>query len=963
MRRGEQGLEEYFLQAVEDGDFEAVQYAIHNKEKFNIYFEDYKGRSALILAIDNENYDILRLLLQQGAKKLKLKAAFMHAVHQGNYEAVEIFCQLALNLRSRGFDLLNSGADCDDHHHDVTPLMKAAQCNDYHIIKLLLDYGAIMPDPNNLGQKIDTSLETSLKKLHIYEALTSEAYISLTSEDPIESAFQLSVKLRQLSYKDYEFGQEYTKLSQKCEQFAADLLTQTRDQVEITSILTHKSKHRFEYDEEKVIHRAIQAVYLKQKKFVANPHCQQYLTRQWYKDLKDKIGRNDVIMGVTSFWIGLAYPIFSILYLFFPKGKLADFMRIPYVKFLMHAMSYLTFLVLLLSTTYKGEYSTSSCISTYTERNDIITCLTRGALDLQQRGPPPSYTEMIIMIWVVGMLWREMKELWNAGLLRYLQDPYNAMDSVQLSLYLCVIALRIVAYLQVNVFLPTPQPQSGIDTPLAKRQTLDSTDFDLIGNQLNEVARLIINNLTTTLGTTDESYDLQNMIADILAGVTTESPSMSSIDTVSSLYDDFWADNSWYDRYEEDLSFAVSRSDWPNWDPTLLSECLYAVANVVSVLRILRIIVLFQFVGPMQISLVNIVWDVLKFLFIFMWVWLAFSLGITQVYWSYNLQDVLTCYQNLNNTATTCDDSPFASVSSSMITLFWSLFDLTSLTDLEVGGGHTSTEGFGSFIYAVFMIISVIILLNVLIAVMSNTYTRIEENADVEWKFYRAELCLSYFDEGTTVPVPFNIIPSPKSIFYIIRHVICLRSCRSTPTRKLSKRQEKNRKKKTYYEALTGRLVHRYFASKGSKRQQTDTNVLTIKELNEFSMNISNQLQNINSQLMDRITALEQLLMQSNTNTNTNIGTSNSITSVAESPHRQQIPRRASTTLEMKMMNAVQRLNSDLHGNLTVSGQEAPPVNNCGVPEDTESLSVYGPYGDRNGIRNPIFQLHSESYF
>ncbi|XP_077985405.1 short transient receptor potential channel 4-like [Glandiceps talaboti] len=952
MRRGEQGLEEYFLQAVEDGDIEAVQYAIHNKEKFNIYFEDYKGRSALILAIDNENYDILRLLLQQGAERLKLKAAFMHAVHQGNYEAVEIFCQCSLDLRSRGFDLLNSGADCDGHHHDVTPLMKAAQCNDYHILKLLLDYGAIMPDPDNLGQKIDTSLETSLKKLHIYEALTSEAYISLTSEDPIDSAFQLSVKLRQLSYKDYEFGQEYTKLSQKCEQFAADLLTQTRDHVEITSILTHKSKHRFEYDEEKVIHRAIQAVCLKQKKFVANPHCQQYLTRQWYKDLKDKIGRNDVIMGVTSFWIGLAYPIFSILYLFFPKGKLADFMRIPYVKFLMHAMSYLTFLVLLLSTTYKGEYSTSSCKSTYTERNDIITCLTRGALDLQQRGPPPSYTEMIIMIWVVGMLWREIKELWNTGILRYHQDPYNTMDSVQLSLYLCVIALRIVAYLQVNVFrtdLPSqprinPPPANDIISHISKRQTLDSIDFDLIGNQLNEVARLIINNLTTTFGTIDESYDVQNMIADILAGMTTESQSMSAIDTFSSLYDDFWADNSWYDSYEEDLSFAVSRSDWPNWDPTLLSECLYAIANVISVLRILRIIVLFQFVGPMQISLMNIGWDILKFLFIFMWVWLAFSLGITQVYWSYNLQNVLTCYQNLNNTATTCDDSAFASMSSSMITLFWSLFDLTSLTDLEVGGGHSSTEGFGSFIYAVFMIISVVILLNVLIAVMSNTYTRIEENADVEWKFYRAELCLSYFDEGTTVPVPFNIIPSPKTIFYIIRHVIRLCSRRSTPT------------------ALIEILVHRYFASKESESQQTDINGLTMKELNEFSTNISNELQNINSQLMDRITALEQLLMQSNTNTNTNIGTSNSITPVAESPHRQQIPRRASTTLEMKMMNAVQKSKSQLHGNVTIKEQE-DPMNNCGVQGDVKSLSVYGLYGDRNGLRNPIFQLHSESYF
>lgn len=44
-----------------------------------------------------------------------------------------------------------------------------------------------------------------------------------------------------------------------------------------------------------------------------------------------------------------------------------------------------------------------------------------------------------------------------------------------------------------------------------------------------------------------------------------------------------------------------------------------------------------------------------------------------------------------------------------------------------------------------------------------------QDAADVEWKFARSKLYLSYFREGLTLPVPFNILPSPKAIFYLLR--------------------------------------------------------------------------------------------------------------------------------------------------------------------------------------------------
>lgn len=47
----------------------------------------------------------------------------------------------------------------------------------------------------------------------------------------------------------------------------------------------------------------------------------------------------------------------------------------------------------------------------------------------------------------------------------------------------------------------------------------------------------------------------------------------------------------------------------------------------------------------------------------------------------------------------------------------------------------------------------------------------LQEDADVEWKFARAKLWLSYFDEGRTLPAPFNLVPTPKSFYYLIVRV------------------------------------------------------------------------------------------------------------------------------------------------------------------------------------------------
>ena len=44
-----------------------------------------------------------------------------------------------------------------------------------------------------------------------------------------------------------------------------------------------------------------------------------------------------------------------------------------------------------------------------------------------------------------------------------------------------------------------------------------------------------------------------------------------------------------------------------------------------------------------------------------------------------------------------------------------------------------------------------------------------QTDCDVEWKFARTGLWMNYIDEGGTLPVPFNMIPTPKSCRYLWR--------------------------------------------------------------------------------------------------------------------------------------------------------------------------------------------------
>ncbi|XP_006837726.1 PREDICTED: short transient receptor potential channel 4-like isoform X3 [Chrysochloris asiatica] len=712
--------EKAYLNAVEKGDYASVKKSLEEAEiyfKININCIDPLGRTALLIAIENENLELIELLL---SFNVYVGDALLHAIRKEVVGAVELLLNHKKPSGEKQVPPILLDKQFSEFTPDITPIILAAHTNNYEIIKLLVQKGVSVPRPHEVrcncvecvsSSDVD-SLRHSRSRLNIYKALASPSLIALSSEDPFLTAFQLSWELQELSKVENEFKSEYEELSQQCKQFAKDLLDQTRSSRELEIILNYRDDNSLiEEQSGNDLARLKLAIKYRQKEFVAQPNCQQLLASRWYDEFPGWRRRHWAVKMVTCFIIGLLFPVFSVCYLIAPKSPLGLFIRKPFIKFICHTASYLTFLFLLL------------LASQHIDRSD-----------LNRQGPPPTIVEWMILPWVLGFIWGEIKQMWDGGLQDYIHDWWNLMDFVMNSLYLATISLKIVAFVKYSALNP--------------------------------------------------------------------------------------------------------RESWDMWHPTLVAEALFAIANIFSSLRLISLFTANSHLGPLQISLGRMLLDILKFLFIYCLVLLAFANGLNQLYFYYEETKGLNCK------GIRCEkqNNAFSTLFETLQSLFWSIFGLINLYVTNVKAQHEFTEFVGATMFGTYNVISLVVLLNMLIAMMNNSYQLIADHADIEWKFARTKLWMSYFEEGGTLPTPFNVIPSPKSLWYLIKWLwthLCKKKMRRKPESfgTIGRRAADNLRRHHQYQEVMRNLVKRYVAA--MIRDAKTEEGLTEENFKELKQDIS----------------------------------------------------------------------------------------------------------------------------
>lgn len=346
--------EKKYLIAVERGDLATVRRFVDNPSHFpdfNPNCNDPIGRSALLMAIDNENLEMIELLISYG---VEMRDALLHAINEEFVEAVELLLDHEESIHVPGKPWSWEQVEFESFTSDVTPLILAAHKNNYEIIKLLLDRGiSPIPSPHDARcgckicrqSRVEDHLRHSRSRINAYRALASPSLIALSSKDPILTAFELSWQLRRLSFLEPEFKTDYLELRKQCQQFATALLDHTRTTHELEVLLNYDpGMDSLDSHGKMTLSRLKLAIRCKQKKFCAHANVQQLLASIWYEGLPGFRRKNIVVQTLQIIFIGFLFPFLSIAYILAPCTQLGQVMKKPFIKFICHSASYMTFL-------------------------------------------------------------------------------------------------------------------------------------------------------------------------------------------------------------------------------------------------------------------------------------------------------------------------------------------------------------------------------------------------------------------------------------------------------------------------------------------------------------------------------------------------------------------------------------------------------------------------------------------
>ncbi|XP_041465022.1 short transient receptor potential channel 5-like [Lytechinus variegatus] len=688
-------------------------------------YRDKNGRSVYAHAI---KIGITQMVATFIDHEIPLGDALLRAADFCMVDIVRYICAYAETL---GMNQRNAIIEChcenDDYHKFTTPLMAAAHKNNFSVVKILLDAGAVLKEPRI--KHIQPDLTGTAIVLMTYRAIATEAYLVQAFSDPLDVAFGLGRRLRELADRWEDASEQVLKIVDRVEQFAADFVGQANYSSEVRSILKFtrsESKHPVA----KV--RAAMKAY--QKPFVIHPFTQSVLRDSYYDEMK---GKNFTISSIIALLTIVCYPFLSFAFLLYPTEMLQRFLKIPNIKLYMNMGSDLT----------------------------LMSCVI--ALVLYDNSTHPIITlflEITIFIFCIGISGKHVKFIYKQGPEKFCSYPLSILDSLMVKI--CYTTLY-VAWIGRLIDMYDQRIMQRYVNPFQEAQPV--------------MAPSTVNNSNM------RNFDAESNIA--LSDVTPT-----------------WLFASWN-------------------EPRVVSHTLYSVVALVCVVRTFYVLSV-NHVGIFVVakSVIGMGADVLRVGVFFVCVNVAFGVGMTQAS-RYRLHTARAECAVEGSLPSDCPKTPFHSIPQSLLNLYWVLYNIFKNPDAgtSLRPGDSYTLFLPAFILMAYTFIAVIVLLNLLIAVMTSRYSKVEKNADREWMFFRTQLWMSFISDDITLPPPFNILPSVDKVWRTIQACCC--PARGKKNKEKTKSQKKQALKSAvqeyiYSQKMMKALRDRFVKSRENSLQQ-----------------------------------------------------------------------------------------------------------------------------------------------
>ncbi|XP_072269322.1 uncharacterized protein [Pyxicephalus adspersus] len=199
-------------------------------------------------------------------------------------------------------------------------------------------------------------------------------------------------------------------------------------------------------------------------------------------------------------------------------------------------------------------------------------------------------------------------------------------------------------------------------------------------------------------------------------------------------------------------------------------HCLFArniflgIAMTLSFVQFLEFLTFHHLFGPWAIIIRDLIKDLTRFAVILALFHVAFTMQLSSVYQPVYPEP--SANHSYNETITFRNESYIQDPIDITVILFFSLFGLVEPESLpSLSRTPQFTFVIVRFVFGVYLIVTLIVLINLLIAMMSDTYQRIQAQSDTEWKFGRATLIRDMTRKPGT-PSPFNLF---TNLFYYIK--------------------------------------------------------------------------------------------------------------------------------------------------------------------------------------------------
>nr|XP_054767390.1 transient receptor potential-gamma protein-like [Lytechinus pictus] len=643
--------------------------------------------------------DVLRTLI---TCKVPIEDALLHAIESRNVEVVMEIIVLPDDVSmhnyiadSKGSDLINRFAVTNNFPPCTTPLILASRIDDLTIVQLLLDNGATMPtEEETLARVRDDSLERALARLQWYQSMTSNSYILLTADDAIEAALSWGERLKEETRHERQvFASCYDVIHKRLELLLTRLLDCATCKDEIWEALNERAET--DGSRRSVSRRGLPTDPMGRLKRVVRLEYQTFVSHSYCQEY------------MLQWWYADC-PI--------PWGYFGEISRIFLVILIVFLFPFIGILNIILPENVRCVRWFDKLMATPFVQHILQTC-----------------SHIFFLYALLSMTMGISISLVECpDFIRFRHDPTGYLctkytyTTFPLGSRFIIVLLWVIGMSWRHVTLVYAQ---GLKTYLSVYWHI--ADFATIALHWAYIALAIT---ISKIGVNDVMYQNDT--------VALSSHSFFNLDKAFHFH---------FDKYE------VSRHGWHTFDPQLVAEVCFSVANVLSCMRLLHATISFQFVGPLQISFGAILSDIGRFFCLLIFVLVAFGLGFTQLYATYNTENDVVC--QADPTSDACTRVSFENIFKSVVTLYWAIYGETTTSSLKLSDNLWFTQMVGIFLYGIYVTLVVTIMLNALIAMLSNTYSRVEENARKEWHFARTRMMLEYDNQAGSLPPPFNIIP------------------------------------------------------------------------------------------------------------------------------------------------------------------------------------------------------------